>query len=148
MFTHCLRVSFFLEYLFFYLFYTVPEIVLNQWYSLTVNFLHFLIIKGRPIIKRIIRTFEVCLEDIQPCNIKNRDIYWRRYKEHCTQDNDAPVPFRVDALGPHTVLPATISCPVMFSWISSMVRNPFPFGGNFSYLFGKSQKSKGSKFGL
>ena len=24
--------------------------------------------------------FEVCPEGIQPCNMKNRDIYWRRYK--------------------------------------------------------------------
>ena len=29
-----------------------------------------------------------------------------RYKKHCTQDNDTSVPFKVGALGPHTVLPA------------------------------------------
>ena len=28
--------------------------------------------------------YEVCSEGIQPCNMKNRNIYWRRYKKHCT----------------------------------------------------------------
>ena len=56
--------------------------------------------------------------------MKNRDIYWRRYKKHCTQDNDNSVPF---TLGPHTILLITISCPVIFSWVSSMVLNLFPF---------------------
>ena len=28
------------------------------------------------------------------------------YKKHCTQDNDASVPFKASTLGPHTVLPA------------------------------------------
>ena len=69
-----------------------------------------------------------------------------RNKKHCTQDNDASVPFKVGALGPHTVLPVTISCPTLFSWISSMVWNLFPFKGDFS--FGKSQKSLGTKSGL
>ena len=46
-------------------------------------------------------------------------------------------------LGLHTVLPISISYPVVFSWISSMVWNLFPFKGNFS--FGKSQKSQGTK---
>ena len=27
--------------------------------------------------------------------MKNRGIYWRRYKKHCTQDNDASLPFKV-----------------------------------------------------
>ena len=61
-----------------------------------------------------------------------------RYKKHCTQDNDASGPFRVGTLGPHTILPVTISCPVIFSWIPSMVQSLFPFKGDFS--FGKSQK--------
>ena len=38
---------------------------------------------------------KVCPEGIQPCNMKYRHIYWRRYKKHCTQDNDASVPFQV-----------------------------------------------------
>ena len=46
--------------------------------------------------------------------MKNRDSYGRRYKIHCTQDNDASVPFKVGTLGPHTVLPITISCPSYF----------------------------------
>ena len=45
-----------------------------------------------------------------------------------------------------TVLPVTVSCPVIFSWISFMVWNLFPFKGDFS--FGKSQKSQGAKSGL
>ena len=39
-----------------------------------------------------------------------------------------------------------ISCPILFSWISSMVWNLFPFKGDFN--FGKSQKSQGIKSGL
>ena len=35
----------------------------------------------------------------------------RRYKKHCTWDNDASVPFPVGTLRPHVVLPVTISCP-------------------------------------
>ena len=70
-----------------------------------------------------------------------------RYRIHCTQDNDnALVPFRVGTLGPHTVLQITISCSVIFCWISSMVWNLFPLKGDCS--FGKSQKSQGTKSGL
>ena len=45
-----------------------------------------------------------------PCAMKNRDIYWRRYKKHCTQDNDTSVPFKAGTLGPHTVLLASLHC--------------------------------------
>ena len=41
---------------------------------------------------------EVCPEGIQPCNMKNRDVYWRRYKKQCTQDNDTSVLFKVGTL--------------------------------------------------
>ena len=78
--------------------------------------------------------------------MKNRYIYWRKYKDHCTQDNDASVPFKVGTLGPHTVLPIAISCPVVFSWISLMVWNLCPFKGDFS--LGKSRTSQGAKSGL
>ena len=78
--------------------------------------------------------------------MKNRDIYWRRYKKHCTHDSYASVPFKVGTLGPHNVLPIPISCRIIFSWISSTVWNLFPFKGDFS--FGKSQKSQGTKSGL
>ena len=40
---------------------------------------------------------------------------------------------------PHSS-PVIINCPIIFSWISSMVWNLFPFKGGFS--FGKSQKSQ------
>ena len=69
-----------------------------------------------------------------------------RHKKHCTQDNDASVPFKVDTLGPHTVLPIAISFPVVFSWISLTVWNLFPFKGGFR--FGKSQKLQGAQSGL
>ena len=65
----------------------------------------------------VLNIYKVCPEGIQPCNIKNGDTYWRRYKKYCTEDNDASVPFKVGTLGPHTVLPIAISCPVVFSWI-------------------------------
>ena len=92
-----------------------------------------------------IYTYMVCPESIQPCSIKNRDIYCRRCKKHCTYNNDTSVPFKVGTSGPHTVLPNAISCPVIFSCISSMVWNLSPFKGDFS--FGKSQQSQGAKFG-
>ena len=69
-----------------------------------------------------------------------------RYKKHCTQDNDALVPFKVGTLGPQTVLPIALSYPVICSWISSVVWNLFPFKGDFS--FGKSQKLQNNKSGL
>ena len=37
-----------------------------------------------------------------------------RYKKHCTQDNDASVPFKVGTLGPHTVLPVTSAALLCF----------------------------------
>ena len=37
-----------------------------------------------------------------------------RYKKHCTQDNDASVPFKAGTLGPYTVLLIAISAPLHF----------------------------------
>ena len=54
--------------------------------------------------------------------------------------------FKVGTMGARTVLPIPISCPIVFSWISSKVWNLFPFKGDFS--LGKSQKSQGAKSGL
>ena len=91
--------------------------------------------------------YEVFPEGIWPCNMKNETfIEDTRYKKHCTQDNGTSVFFKVGTLGLHTSLPITISCPIIFSWISSMIWNLFPFKGDFS--FGKSQKSQGAKSGL
>ena len=42
----------------------------------------------------------------------------RRYKKHCTQDNDAWVPFKVGILGPHTVLPASLATAAQCSFCS------------------------------
>ena len=90
---------------------------------------------------QVCHTYELCPESNQPCHMKSRDIYWRRYKKHCTWDNDTSVPFKVRTLWPHTVLPIAISCPVVFSWISLTAWNLFPFKGDLS--FGKSQKCRG-----
>ena len=68
------------------------------------------------------------------------------YRTHCTQDSDASVCLKAGTLGPCTVLPVTISCPVAFSWISSVVWNLFLCKGDFS--LGESQKSQGTKSGL
>ena len=86
----------------------------------------------------------ICPESIQPFNMKTRDIYWRRYKiqEMLYVGQWCSVLFKVGTLGPHTVLPITISYPIVFSWISSTVWNLFPVKGDFS--FGKSQKSQGT----
>ena len=34
--------------------------------------------------------YKVCPEGIQPCNMKNRDIYFKRYKRHCTYRTMTP----------------------------------------------------------
>ena len=73
-------------------------------------------------------THEICPEGIHPCNMKNRDIYWRyKIQETLYIGTDASVTYTVGTLGPHTVLPITISCPITFSWNSSIVWNLFPF---------------------
>ena len=60
--------------------------------------------KGNISMNKKRQKYEFCPESIQPCTMKNRDIYGRRYKKHCTQDNEASVPLKVGTLGPHTVL--------------------------------------------
>ena len=101
-----------------------------------------------PIFPFIILKYMKSVQNIQPSNMKNWDIYWRRYKIQKTLSigHWCLSPLKVGTLEPHTVLPITISCPVVFSWISPMVWNLFPFKGDFS--FGKSQKSQGTKSGL
>ena len=95
--------------------------------------------------KLSIYVYEFCPESIHPCNMKN--IYWRRDKKHCTCDNDASVPFKAGTLGPHTVLPIALSCPVSYFPESfPMIRHFFPLRDDFS--LGKSQKSQGAKSGL
>ena len=97
---------------------------------------------------RCICMHEGCPEGIQPCNMENRDIFWRRYKIQETLYTGQWFlrPLQSRHMWPHTVLPIAISCSVVFSWISSMVWNFFPFKGDFS--FGKRQKFQGSKSGL
>ena len=45
----------------------------------TQKVLHLQIRKKKPTFSTYIR-YEACPENIQPCSMKNRDIYWRRYK--------------------------------------------------------------------
>ena len=92
--------------------------------------------------------YEVCPEGAQPGNMKNRDIYWRRYQiqETLYIGQWHLSPLQSSTLGPHTVLPFAISSPIVFSWILSMVWNLFLFKGDFS--FGKRQKLQGVKSGL
>ena len=55
--------------------------------------------------------------------MKNRDIYWKWYKiqETLYTRQGCLVLLKAGTLGPRTVLPITISCPVTFSWkISSL----------------------------
>ena len=82
-----------------------------------------------------------------------------RYKQHCIQDNDISVPFKVGTLGPHTVLPASLPlfktlCKI-FCWncpqlphhtFLNLIDGPnlFPFKSDFS--FEKSQKSQGNLY--
>ena len=89
--------------------------------------------------------YEVCLETIQPYNMKSRDIYWRRYKKHCTEDNDNSVPFKVGTLGPHKVHPIAISLLCRTSSIGLMVRYLFPFKGDFSV--GKTRSHRAPQLG-
>ena len=86
-----------------------------------------------------------CPEGIQPCNMKNKDIYWRRYQKHCTWTTDLSVPVKAGTLGPHPVSQSPSATPLYFlesHWqceISS-------FKGDFS--LGKSQKLQSAKSGL
>ena len=67
------------------------------------------------------------------------------YKKHCPCDNEASVPFKVGALGPPTVVLVTISCPVVFSWMSLMVWNLFLFKCDF--ISGKDRRCRVSHLG-
>ena len=92
--------------------------------------------------------YEVCPEAIQPCNMKNRDIYWRRYKiqETLYIGQWHLSPLQNKHLGTsHRALPVSISCPVVFSWISLMVWNLFPFEGNL--VLGKARCHRAPNLG-
>ena len=64
----------------------------------------------------------VCVHIVRPGGIQTYNMKIEtfieedtRYKKHCTQDNDTLVLFKVGILGPHTVLPVAISCPIVSS---------------------------------
>ena len=63
-----------------------------------------------------------------------------RYKNHCTQDSDTSVHFKVGTLGPHSVLPVVVSCTLIFSWISLMVWNTIPF--KVIFVLGKARSHR------
>ena len=88
---------------------------------------------------------EVCPESIQPCAVRNRDIYWRRYKiqQALSIGQWGLSPLKIRHLGTSHSSPIVFSCPFVFSWISLTVWNLFPSKGDFS--FGKSQKSQSTK---
>ena len=78
--------------------------------------------------------------------MKCRDIYWRRYKiQETLYIGQWCLPFKVGALGPHTVLPITISCPVVFSWISLMVWNLSP--SKVILVLGKARSHRAPNLG-
>ena len=81
--------------------------------------------------------YETGPEGIQPCNMKNRDIYWRRYKKRCI-GQWCLSPFQSMHLWTSQSSPNRHQLPIVFSWISLMVWNLFPFKGDFSLA--KSQK--------
>ena len=95
--------------------------------------------------RKIFKMYEICPESIQLCTMKNRDICWRyKIQETLSIGQWWLSHFESRHLGTsHTVLPDTISCPVILCWILSTVWNLFPFKGDFS--LGKSQKSQGAK---
>ena len=77
-----------------------------SWYALDFTYLHLILVTLWAINK-------VFPESIQPYNMKSRDIYLRRYKMEETlyigQWCLSPLQsLKVDVLGPHTVLPASI----------------------------------------
>ena len=78
-------------------------------------------------------TYEVCPESIPPCNM-NIDTFIEDTKN--TVKHLSSLQSRHP--GTSHSSPITINCPIIFSWISPMVWNLFPFKGDFS--FGKSQK--------
>ena len=77
--------------------------------------------------------------------MKNRDTYGRRYKiqEILYLGQWRLSPLQSRHLGPHTVLPIAINCPIVFFLNLLTVWNLSPFKGDFS--FGKSQKSQDMK---
>ena len=91
--------------------------------------------------------YEVCPEGIRPCNMKNRDIHWRRYRiqETLFIGQWHLSLLQVSMLGSHTVLPIAISCPIVFSWISSMVWNLLTFKGDL--VLGKARSRKAPNLG-
>ena len=67
-------------------------------------------------------TYEVCPEDIQPCDMKNTGIYWRyKIQEILYTGQWCLSRLQSRHLGTSHSFLITISCPNVFSWISSMV---------------------------
>ena len=82
--------------------------------------------------------YEVWPESIQPCNMKNRDIYWRRYKikETLYIGQWHLSPLQSMHLGTSHSSPSCRQLPRCVFLNLTKVWNLFPFKGDFS--FGKS----------
>ena len=83
--------------------------------------------------------YGVCPEGIQSCNMKNRDIYWRKYKIQKTlytgQWHLSPLQSR--HLESSHSSPRGHQLPFTFSWISSTIWNLFLFKGDL--VLGKAR---------
>ena len=91
--------------------------------------------------------YEVCPESVQPCNMKDRDIYWRRYKIQETlyiwQWHLSLLQIRILDLNSSPSCPQLPHCSFL-NLISSVKSLPF----QRCFSFGKSQMSQGNKSGL
>ena len=98
------------------------------------------------VIKRII--YEVCPEGIQPCTLKNRDIYWRRYKiqETLYIRQWCLSPFQSMHLGTSHSSPNIhqLPCHIFLNFTDGLKPLCFQRWSEF----GKNQKSQAAKSGL
>ena len=117
----------------------------SQMVSMTSCSLKVVSMKTAPAMGLIGIMYEVCPEVIQPCNMKNIDIYWRRYKVQETlylgQWHLSPLPSRY--LGTSHSSPSChqLPCHIFLNLIDGLKSLPF------QRWFWKSQKSQGTKAG-
>ena len=111
-----------------------------------MTYLHMWHIKEGEIIQ-IYLEYEACPEGIQPCIIKNTDIYWKRYK---TQDTLymgqwclSPLQSRHLGISHNPPNHHQLPCQIFLNLINSLKSLPFQ-----RWFFGKKQKSQGAKSGL
>ena len=85
--------------------------------------------------------YEVCPESIQPRTMKNRNIYWRRYKiqETLSIEQRCPSPLQSRHFGTSQNTPShhQLPCHIFLNLINGL--NLFPFKGDFSLGKARSQ---------